>query len=130
MASETKTYAVSVIQEVNVTSQDIDDIMATALEGGISHWCGKVTVSERRQGKCASDEISHYGTLVLHDIETNAKWELTLDKFLRGLELAIEQGAGIGIRTANGSLYVSDIGDGEVADVIVQLALFGKVVFS
>ena len=53
---------------------------------------------------------------------------LTLDKFLRGLTKAIEDGAPITINAEDGSVDMSDM-DADCADTIVQYALFGEVVF-
>lgn len=128
MADSISTYALSVTREVHVTSQDIDDIMATALDS-IAYWCGSSKVKGKYLGKYASDQISRGGTLILYDAESADRWNLTLEKFLHGLELALEQGIGIGLEVTDGLLYVGDY-DGEAADAIVQLALFGKVVFS
>lgn len=122
------TYTITPTLEVNITSEDIDDIMAAALEGGITYWCRKSAVVGKYLGDCASDQISHGGSLILYDAESDDKWELTLNKFLNGMKLAIEQGIGIQVNAADGSIDTSEI-DGEYADCIVQLALFGEVVF-
>lgn len=37
-------FKVKVELEVNVTQEDIDDIVTTALEGGINYWCRKAEV--------------------------------------------------------------------------------------
>ena len=54
--------------------------------------------------------------------------ELTLDKFLRGLALAIESGAPVTIDAESGYIDTSDV-DAECADMIIQFALFGDLVF-
>lgn len=129
MADSISTYALSVTREVHVTSQDIDDIMATALDS-ITYWCGRAKVKgNRRLGKYASEQISRGGTLILYDAESDDRWNLTLEKFLHGLEIALEQGVGIGLEERDGLLCVGDY-DGEAADAIVQFALFREVVFS
>lgn len=128
MANVTDTYALSVIREVHVTSRDIDDIMVMALDS-IGYWCDRIEVLGEQLGRYASDQISRGGSIILHDAESGDKWELTLDKFLHGVELALEQGVGIGLEVTEGLLYICDF-DEYVTDVIVQLALFGKVVFS
>ena len=65
-----------------VTDEDINDIMTTALEGGISYWCSKAETVGPYLGKYASDQISQGGALLLHDSEESKIYELTLDKFL------------------------------------------------
>ena len=107
--------------EVNLTRQDIDDIMATALEGGINYWCRKAEVVGEYLGEYASEQISRGGILVLHDAESTDEWELTLGKFLNGVKLYFEQGCHVQVE--DNSIDAND------ADCIVQLALFEKVVF-
>lgn len=128
MSNEKSTYTIQPQIEVNITSQDIDDIMVCALEGGINYWCRKAKVNGKYLGEYASDQISRGGTLTLYDAESSDKWELTLGKFLNGMKLAIEQGFGAWVNPADGSIDVGDI-DTDAADAIVQLALFGEVVF-
>lgn len=50
---------------VLVTDEDIDDIMVSALEGGINHWCAEAKVQGEYLGEFASDQISRGGTLLL-----------------------------------------------------------------
>ena len=57
----------------------------------------------------------------MFDVEDDEEvWLLTLDKLLNGIKLTIEQGYW------NGDL---DEIDGEVGDIIFQMALFGEIVF-
>lgn len=121
MASEKSVFEVEVTVAVRVSPQDIDDIMCTALEGGITYWCGKASVVGKFLGNYANEQISRGGALVLHDAESSDTWELTRDKFLLGLRLYIEQ-------TEPPCVDVDDI-DSEVADIIIQYGLFGELVF-
>lgn len=61
-------------------------------------------------------------------IEFRPKWELTLDKFLRGLVQAIEDGVPVAIDAGSGSIDPSEV-DADGADMIIQYALFEEVVF-
>ena len=54
---------------VRVRNEDIDDIMVSALEGGINYWCRKAEVKGGYLGEYASDQISRGGELILHDTE-------------------------------------------------------------
>ena len=112
--------------EVNLTQQDIDDIMVTALEGGINYWCRKAKVVGEYLGECASEQISRGGTLVLYDAESSDQWELTLEKFLNGVKLYFEQGCHVQVE--DNAIDAGDIDAGD-ADCIIQFALFGKEVF-
>ena len=105
-----------------ITQQDIDDIMSTALEGGINYWCCKAEVLESHYyGEYASDQISRGGSLRLYDAESDDTWVLNLDKLMSGIIKAIEAG------------YVSsdnlDDWDAADADAVVQCGLFGDIVF-
>lgn len=114
---------------VIVTQEDIDDIMAGALEGGITYWCCKAEVVEDDYyGEYASEQISRGGSLRLYDNEDDEQYILTLDKFLKGLRLAIKDGYGSDWFSNTARLDCGMI-DGEAADVIVQMALFGEVMY-
>lgn len=121
-----KKFPVHVEMDVTLTQQDIDDIMSTALDY-IGYWCGKAKVVGEYLGEFASDQISRGGSLILHDAESSDKWELTLDKFLKGVGLYIKEGSGVMVE----DFKLVDIGciDGPDADCIIQYALFGELVF-
>lgn len=108
--------------------EDIDDIMVTALEGGITYWCGKAEVVGGYLGKYASEQISRGGTLRLHDAESSDVWDLTRDKFIEGFKRWLEDGS-----SETGVLIGDEVDtsaiDAECADAIVQFALFGEVTF-
>lgn len=108
--------------DVDLTQKDLDDLMCTALEGGICYWCGRAEVVGEML-----EQISRGGSLILHDAESSDKWELTLEKFLRGVELYIKNGDRVTVE----DFKLVDYGelDAEDADCIVQYALFGKLVF-
>lgn len=63
-----------------------------------------------------------------YDDEEDEQYILTLDKFLKGLRLAIKDGYGNDWFGDDARLDCAMI-DGEAADVIVQCALFGEVQF-
>ena len=92
-----KKYTVRPEVEVNLSQQDIDDIMAVAMEGGICYWCRKAEVVGEYLGEYASDQISRGGALILHDAESAQTWELTLEKFLKGVKLYFEQGCHVNV---------------------------------
>lgn len=118
-----------ITRKIKITDEDIDDIMVSALEGGICYWCCKAEVIEDDYfGEYASDQISRGGSLRLYDSEEDEVYVLTLDKFMRGLQLAFEQGYYRSYWLDGDMLDTCQI-DSADADVIVQLALFGEVVF-
>lgn len=59
-------------------------------------------------------------SISLIDTESDDVWELTLEKLINGIKLTIEK------NYWNGDF---DEIDGEVGDIIFQMALFGEIVF-
>lgn len=120
-------FSVHIEVDASITQQDIDNLLCTALEGGICYWCGRAEVVGEMLGDYAHEQISRGGTLVLHDAESPDKWELTLEKFLKGVERYVKEDGRIMIE----DFQIADYGelDAADADCIVQYALFGKLVF-
>lgn len=124
----TKKFDLTVTKHISVTAQDIDDIMVSALEGGINYWCIEAEVVGPYLGEYASEQISRGGELILHDVE-GEKNTLTLAKFLTGL-----QNWAAGDYQHYGALKDGKVDTCEIdalcADTIVQLVLFGEVVYA
>lgn len=112
--------------EVEVSSQDVDDILCAAFEGGIGYWCDEVVVDGKwpEGATYASEALSRGATLKLKDAEpeddTDGYFTLTLDMFKKGLATYVAKHGWSG--------DTGDI-DADAADSIVQYALFGKIVF-
>ena len=115
-------YEFECVKKFRLTDEDVDDIMADALDSGVGYWCGEVEVAGEYLGDYASEQISRGGILIFHDAEDPEDVHaLDLESFLKGYRLSVERG------------YFSGDLDGEydagTADVIVQLALFGDVIY-
>lgn len=123
-----KTFTIPVNFAIRLTEEDIDDIMCSALEGGICYWACEAEVLGAYFGTYASEQIARGGTLLIHDAESDDCWDLTLEKFLEGVKLWYTTGMAGNAIHADGTLDTYDI-DGAAADTIVQLALFGELVF-
>ncbi len=119
-------YKISASVTFKVLDEDIDDIMCTALEGGITYWCNCAEVVGEYLGECASEQISRGGILRLHDCESDAVYELTLDIFLRGLATYVSGCYDIAVDS--GRVDPGEI-DAEGADCIIQYALFEDVIY-
>ena len=122
-------FNITITQTVNVTEEDIDDIMCSALEGGITYWANSALVVGDYLGEYASEQISRGGSLIIYDAEEDEEYELTRDKLLNGIKLAIQ-----GCYFMDYEWFVGDKLDccqidAEVADIIVQLALFDEVIY-
>ena len=124
-----KKFEVKVEIRVELTQQDIDDIMVAALEGGINYWCDEAAVEGGEYlGKYASDQISRGGTLLLHDTDEDAYRKLDLEKFLKGFKLWLENGGDQYGAVQGHEVDCCNI-DAGCADEIVQYALFGEVFY-
>lgn len=112
-------------KEIKYTQENIDDIMSMALEGGITYWCNQAKVKEKYLGTYASEQISRGGTLHLYDEEDDSEYELTLEKFITGLLLFLQENPSF---ITNSDLDVCQM-DAADADIIIQYALFGEIVY-
>lgn len=124
-----KEYTVDVISTIKVTQEDIDDIMCTALEGGINYWCSCAEVVGDYLGEYASEQISRGGMLLLHDAEEDEEYDLDLNQLLNGIKQAYDGNYFAEYEWCDGKTIDTCQIDAEVADVIVQLALFDDVIY-
>lgn len=117
--------------EMVATQEDIDDIMAGALEGGINYWCGEAEVVGNYLGEYASEQISRGGQLILHDIEENETYTLDREKFMKGLKMYLEKPHPYDIlEEIDNKLRIDTCNaDDTVCDMIIQYALFDDIVF-
>jgi hypothetical protein len=110
-----------------VSTEQINDLMVAALEGGINYWCSKAEIAyipkkSKENIVYASDVIGFDGTLILYDAESQDKWKLTQKNFLQGLVMEIERSG-----LTFDELYENH--DATTADTIIQFALFGEIIF-
>jgi hypothetical protein len=117
------------------TPSDINDLIVGALEGGINYWCRKAVIKKDTEGNFfnvlpedqdkvvyASDVIGYNGVLVLFDVESSDKWELTLENVLKGIQM----------HCTNKHVAPSDLMDdydADDCDAIVQYAIFNELTF-
>lgn len=124
-----KKFEFEITTKFTVTEEDIDDIVCTALEGGINYWACEARVVGEYLGEWGHEQIARGGKLIIVDAEEDEEYELTKEKLLHGIKLAIEQEYYKRYSWYyEGKLDTCQI-DAEVADVIIQLALFDEVVF-
>lgn len=116
--------------QIKVTGEDVDDIMAGALEGGITYWCDEAKVVGDYLGEYASEQISRGGKLMLYDYAAEEEHCLDLGKLLNGIKLWAENPIGCNcLEHIDGKLTIDCCNaDAEVCDAIVQYALFGDVI--
>lgn len=120
-----------------LSTNDIDDIMCTALEGGICYWCDGVTVEGEFLAKYASEQISRGGRLIFdlsepYEDDENGneieKYTLTKEMFDKGFELYLRENGTKSVTDHKGEFDPCCV-DADIADQIVQYALFGEVVY-
>lgn len=106
--------------EIEVSDQTLDDIIVTALEGGIGYWC-QASVYEHEDGK------PHRA--VVHQLNKD-------ESGYRRRGMVIDRAAIIdGLKklapkySTQLSRLVNDDYDSDDADVVVQVALFGEVIY-
>lgn len=111
-----------IIKKIKITEQEIEDIMVTALEGGINYWCDKVEIKNNPTNKDhASEVIAYGGELILH-VE-GKQWILNREMVLRGIEKAMDH-----FKYDSFKKFM-DEHDATTADVIIQFAIFYEIIF-
>ena len=123
---------VKVEMEIILSMEDIDDIMCGALEGGITYWCNRAEVVGEYLGEYGSEQISRGGILKLHDMEAEKIYELTKEKFLKGVELWAKNPVGCNcMEQIDGKIRLDTCNaDAVVCDAIIQYAIFGEVIYA
>jgi hypothetical protein len=119
---------------VNITDEFIENLICTMLEGGSNYWIRYVKVKDKLNGEPAA-------TWVARQINNNLSVEITTDddevkrlnkdKIIRGiLRWISEYPEHVSFETAYGHLEIDggNIDAGE-ADIILQFALFGEIVY-
>lgn len=135
MTTET-TYAIPTV--ANVTQQQVDDLLCTAFEGGITYWCPTFEVlidgheaEEYPEGaRWGHETLTRGCTIRLTDSESAYYNEdeqpdhyvLTLEDFLKGIRMAAAH-----FRQSVDTFLEEQ--DADSADAAVQFALFDKLVY-
>jgi hypothetical protein len=108
-----------------ITDEDIDNVLTTALEGGINYWTSTpVKVPEWPEGASyASEVVAKNKPIFIYDADEEEWLELNLEKILTGIKMFLSERDLACDYLQNGDY---DAGD---ADLMVQYALFGKIVY-
>ncbi len=131
--------APEVMVDQEVTDEMIDDILTTALEGGVNYWSGRhvvrvpewppdsVTSRYDIGGTPYASEIVSHGYVIEipeqgDEAEVIAWHRLNRYKMVRGIKLAANH-----YRKSLEGLHEDH--DADSADVAVQFALFGEIVY-
>ena len=120
-----KTFSIKILKNCSITDDQIKDLLSTAFEGGISYWCQEVNILVNPSNSMlTADVLINGGVLEFVDAEDDTeRWNMSLDQFLLGVKFEIEN------NDRNSVDELMDDYDADVADNIIQYALFGKLVF-
>lgn len=133
-----KTYNVPVKLSVKITEEDINDIMVTAIEGGIGYWACLDNTSQEFENAPENEAVSETAARLLIDGKTitffdeeeeDRPLEMNLDNLLDGIIKFFERGYDrCSAFCSDGTIDCTEI-DSECADCIIQLALFDDIVY-
>lgn len=124
---------------INVTEEDIEDIMCTALEGGINNYWADydrndeeylpyIDYDDEPFSELCTKILLDGGWVWLIDSYEDTYYPLTLDKLMTGIQRWIDGGYDMYGAVDGEELDCGNI-DSECADCIIQLALFGEIVY-
>lgn len=119
-----------IISSEEITQEMIDDLFCSALEGGITYWasdCYPENGVFPDGATYVSECLSRGAKMHVVDIEERdafgyVSYILTLPKFIDGIQKAVNH-YGCSLQ----SLYENH--DADTADVIVQFAIFGDIIY-
>ena len=131
-----KTFEAKNEQKHIFSTEDLNDLVVTALEGGINYWCGSAKIKKDTDGTFfgvasedqdkvvyASDVVGYGGVLILTDAEDpSEKWELDAENMVKGIEMHCQK---VGMPLSE----LMDNYDASDADCIVQFACMGEITF-
>lgn len=102
---------------ITITDEQVDNIVCSALEGGITHWCdgANPVVPKGKKIEWGHEALTRGGHIWLHNEDTGKSLKLTLPRLLKGIQKY--------------GKHDFDDYDSQDADNVVQLALFGEVVY-
>ena len=121
---------------VKVKESDVLDILCSALDGGIGYWAVLDNRSDDFENAPEKETIEETCARLLlsgksirfEDVEDEHTYELTLDKFINGIEKAVND-EGFNIVDDDGELDCCNI-DAIIGDSIVQYAIFGERIYA
>ena len=116
------TYNIPTI--ATVTQQQVDDLLCTAFEGGITYWCDSADViGSFPEGAAYTHEtLTRGASIALHDSEGEANYILYIEDFLKGIGMAANH-------WKQDIVTFLEDHDADSADSAVQFAIFGELVY-
>ena len=124
---------VNISYNIDVTDEDIRDIVCTALEGGIGYWAcldntGPNWVGDKPVSEKAADILLNGGTLHFYDAETKCdEYNIDLGMLISGIARYVSDGK-TDIIDEEKHLMCWNI-DASIADEIFQYGIFAELLF-
>lgn len=130
-----RVYSVPVVGAVKITEEDVQDLVTTALCGGIGYWAkldnSGAEFDEAPEDECIDETVARLliegKTVELIDEEDGSVYGWTLANLLEGLSRYLS-GSRSSIVGDDGTLDMCMV-DAEAADMIVQLGIFGETIY-
>jgi len=122
---------------VTLTREDIEDIIVTAIEGGIGYWCCLDNTGSAYESAPADEPVSITAAklvldgewIILIDEEEDQMYDLDLEKLSKGVKLWLENGSDNHEVVRNGRIDFFKF-DAIAADEIIQYSLFDEVLYA
>ena len=109
-----------------ITEDFIADVLCTAFEGGSNYWINNIeNTSENPKSQYFSECVAKGDTIIITDNEDYKEYPLNSKIFARGYKRYVQ----FCIREGREIYYDPCDIDSEIADVILQFALFNDIVF-
>lgn len=114
---------------VTISEEDVNDILCTALEGGINYWAVKAIPEPEYKDEIPSVAFSKGSNLKIVSDEGDV-YTMTQEGFKNSIErYAKEYDSSILPITPDGVHLDTCNIDAEAADIIIQLAIFNEIVY-
>lgn len=125
-----RTWSFTVELPINVTEVDVEDIITTAVEGGIDYWGSVVNYgkSDKPISEIAAKTLISGGEVTIID-DDDILYELTIAGLMHGIKKWIDSGIANTELCLDGQSLETSYIDANEADMIIQYALFDEIVY-
>jgi hypothetical protein len=111
-------------KSLEITNEGIEYLMSTALEGGINYWANQCKIIENPSKKEYASEILAHGGILMICEDCGEKHFINKNTIIKGILKAIKH-----LNYSDFNKFVEDH-DVEYADLVVQYAIFEKIVYA
>nr|BAR34021.1 hypothetical protein [uncultured Mediterranean phage uvMED] len=119
---------------IEIKDELIEDILCTAFEGGITYWANQLSIKDKKDAKKVKCYKHEYLTktkkkdavMYIHDMFDDQKYSITKKSIINALERMSKPE---NCYTKAFRRILDETYDAYDADVVVQTACFGKVIY-